>query len=215
MRRRIDSRQSPSVVGFRRSTGGSSSNTLPREGRDTLKLPQITVNKVRLRAKVADARRDAPAVEQSRSATLRLGDPTKSHAARRASRRRSRLVHAELSAAFKCEGRRAATEIVEQGVGARRQSQAPGMAEFEVKEQSSSRRTRSLRRGCPSTHINRVDDRTQYSDDSVPPSSERQAFRSCGAPDQPRQELKRLLEEPWLRRRLLIPDVLSFVRHPK
>ena len=43
MRRRIASSQSPSAVGFRRSTGGSNSSTLPREGRDTVKLPQIIV----------------------------------------------------------------------------------------------------------------------------------------------------------------------------
>jgi hypothetical protein len=36
---------------------------------------------------------------------------------------------------FEREGRRAATEIVEQGVGARRQRQTPGMAELEVEEQ--------------------------------------------------------------------------------
>jgi hypothetical protein len=35
--------QSSSAVGLSRSTGGSSSNTPPREGRDTAKLPQIMV----------------------------------------------------------------------------------------------------------------------------------------------------------------------------
>jgi hypothetical protein len=38
---RINPSQSRSGAGFSRSTGGSSSSTLPREGRDTVKLPQI------------------------------------------------------------------------------------------------------------------------------------------------------------------------------
>jgi len=43
MRCRIDSSHSPSSVGLRRSTGGSNSNTLPREGRAMVKFPQIIV----------------------------------------------------------------------------------------------------------------------------------------------------------------------------
>ena len=45
------------------------------------------------------------------------------------------LGHAKLSSVFEREGSRAATDIVEQGVGTRRQRQTPGVAEFEVEQQ--------------------------------------------------------------------------------
>ena len=48
---------------------------------------------------------------------------------------KSPSVMLEFSSLFEREGRRATTEIMEQGVGARRQRQTPGMAELEVEEQ--------------------------------------------------------------------------------
>ena len=56
MRRRTASNQPPSAVGFRRSTDGSNSSTLPRKGRATVKLPQIIVIAQRLECAYGDAR---------------------------------------------------------------------------------------------------------------------------------------------------------------
>ena len=49
---------------------------------------------------------------------------------------KSPSVMLEFSSLFEREGRRATTEIMEQGVRARRQCQSPWMAELEVEEQS-------------------------------------------------------------------------------
>ena len=77
------------------------------------------------------------------------------------------LGHVELPPLFEREGRRAATEIMEQGVGARRQRQIPGMAELEVKEQRPAK-ANAIKHFGEDIHVGDVspaDDQTQYLDD--------------------------------------------------
>ena len=77
------------------------------------------------------------------------------------------LGHVEFSSLFEREGRRAPTEIVKQGVGARRQRQIPGMAELEVEEQrpAEANAIEHLGEDVHAADVSPVDDRTQHSDD--------------------------------------------------
>ncbi len=63
-------------------------------------------------------------------------------------------------------------EIVEQGVGALRQRQAPGMTEFEVEEQSppEANAVEHLGEDIHSGDASPADDRTQYLDNRALPS---------------------------------------------
>ena len=136
MRRRIASSQPPSAVGFSRSTGGSNSSTLPNNGRDTVKLPQIMVESGFARAAVTnDAKTWRRSIDVQNP--QRLGPAIRIKHMGLAARDDDKIAlgHVELLSLFEREGRRAATEIMKQSVGARRQRQTPGMAELEVKEQ--------------------------------------------------------------------------------
>ncbi|GLQ79471.1 hypothetical protein GCM10007881_29890 [Mesorhizobium huakuii] len=77
------------------------------------------------------------------------------------------LGHVEFSSTFEREGSRATAEIVEQGVGARRQCEIPGMAELEVEQQGSAK-ANAIEHFSEDVHlsdVNTADGRTQYSDD--------------------------------------------------
>jgi hypothetical protein len=77
------------------------------------------------------------------------------------------LGHLEFLSLAEREGRRAATEIVKQGVGSRRQRQIPGMAELEVEEQRPAEASaiEHLGEDIHAAEANPVDGRTQHPDD--------------------------------------------------
>ena len=77
------------------------------------------------------------------------------------------LGHTDFLSLFEREGRRAATEIVKQGVGARRQRQIPGMAELEVKEQRPAKANaiEHLGEDVHGADVNPAHGRTQHLDD--------------------------------------------------
>jgi hypothetical protein len=77
------------------------------------------------------------------------------------------LSHAELLPMFEREGGCATTEIMEQGVGALRQGQVPGMTELEVKEQGPAQ-SNAIEHFGEDVHAPDVSPpygRTQYPDD--------------------------------------------------
>ena len=77
------------------------------------------------------------------------------------------LGQAELPSLFEREGRRAATELVEQGVGPRRQRQTPRMTKHEVAKQrpAESNAIQHFGQDVHAPNAIPADGQTQYSDD--------------------------------------------------